>query len=336
MAPGAFYINDIQQAGLSGDYDVTITEADGSERQFVVPYSSLPVMLRPGGWKYELASGRYDGNLTTDSRRSDFVLGTAVYGLHNNVTLYGGTLLAKDYQSLSLGSGFSLGNFGALSTDVTHSSAKFSGAAQQGSDRQTGQSYRIRYSKSLMSTGTSVDLTALRYSTEHFYSFSEFNSQGYREAGGVYSGTNSAEIVTKYNQQHYIRWMMNSGDNLIALESLSMKSELEGEDLVDAMARALKGFHSESMDPAKQFVLAWGNMVGIPLNIIMENKPLDAKTAAEIVTSGIPTSETKLVQYLIAKIYISYMKNGIRTIKIQESLDLERIKRLAYDPHKKR
>lgn len=68
----------------------------------------------------------------------------------------------------------------------------------------------------------------------------------------------------------------------------------------------------------------------------MENKPLDAKTAAEIVTSGIPTSETKLVQYLIAKIYISYMKNGIRTIKIQESLDLERIKRLAYDPHKKR
>lgn len=185
MAPGAFYINDIQQAGLSGDYDVTITEADGSERQFVVPYSSLPVMLRPGGWKYELASGRYDGNLTTDSRRSDFVLGTAVYGLHNNVTLYGGTLLAKDYQSLSLGSGFSLGNFGALSTDVTHSSAKFSGAAQQGSDRQTGQSYRIRYSKSLMSTGTSVDLTALRYSTEHFYSFSEFNSQGYRLEEGL-------------------------------------------------------------------------------------------------------------------------------------------------------
>lgn len=185
VAPGAFYINDIQQAGLSGDYDVTITEADGSERQFVVPYSSLPVMLRPGGWKYELASGRYDGNLTTDSRRSDFVLGTAVYGLHNNVTLYGGTLLAKDYQSLSLGSGFSLGNFGALSTDVTHSSAKFSGAAQQGSDRQTGQSYRIRYSKSLMSTGTSVDLTALRYSTEHFYSFSEFNSQGYRLEEGL-------------------------------------------------------------------------------------------------------------------------------------------------------
>ena len=187
VAPGPFYINDIQQAGLSGDYDVTVTEADGSERQFVVPYSSLPVMLRPGGWKYEVASGRYNGNLTTSSRRSDFILGTAVYGLHNDVTVYGGALLAKDYQSLSLGTGVSLGDFGAVSTDVTHSSAKFtySNPVTSSSERKTGQSYRIRYSKSLMATGTSVDLTALRYSTEHFYNFSEFNSQGYRLEEGL-------------------------------------------------------------------------------------------------------------------------------------------------------
>lgn len=187
VAPGPFYINDIQQAGLSGDYDVTVTEADGTERQFVVPYSSLPVMLRPGGWKYEVASGRYNGNLTTSSRRSDFILGTAVYGLHNDVTVYGGALLTKDYQSLSAGTGVSLGDFGAVSTDVTHSSAKFiySNQVASSSERKTGQSYRIRYSKSLMATGTSVDLTALRYSTEHFYNFSEFNSQGYRLEDGL-------------------------------------------------------------------------------------------------------------------------------------------------------
>ncbi|UNH24761.1 fimbria/pilus outer membrane usher protein [Moellerella wisconsensis] len=187
VAPGPFYINDIQQAGLSGDYDVTVTEADGAERQFVVPYSSLPVMLRPGGWKYEVASGRYNGNLTTSSRRSDFILGTAVYGLHNDVTVYGGALLTKDYQSLSAGTGVSLGDFGAVSTDVTHSSAKFiySNQVASSSERKTGQSYRIRYSKSLMATGTSVDLTALRYSTEHFYNFSEFNSQGYRLEDGL-------------------------------------------------------------------------------------------------------------------------------------------------------
>ncbi|OBU05179.1 fimbria/pilus outer membrane usher protein [Morganella psychrotolerans] len=185
VAPGAFYINDIQQAGLSGDYDVTVTEADGTERQFVVPYSSLPVMLRPGGWKYEIAAGRYDGNITTSSRRSDFMMGTVIYGLHNDVTLFGGALLAKDYQALNAGSGVSLGDFGAVSADVTHSTVRFSGDNQQDDDRKTGQSYRIRYSKSMMSTGTSVDLTALRYSTEHFYNFSEFNSHGYRLEDGL-------------------------------------------------------------------------------------------------------------------------------------------------------
>ena len=186
VAPGPFYINDIQQSGSSGDYDVTVTEADGRERRFVVPYSSLPIMLRPGGWKYELTAGRYNGSLTQGSRQSDFVMATAVYGLPKGFTVYGGTQLARDYQSLSAGSGLSLGEVGALSADVTHSVAKFTNsAAEQSSDRKTGQSYRLRYSKSQVSTGTSVDLTALRYSTQHFYSFSEFNSQGYSLEEGV-------------------------------------------------------------------------------------------------------------------------------------------------------
>lgn len=180
VAPGPFYINDIQQSGMSGDYDVTVTEADGSERQFVVPYSSLPVMLRPGGWKYELTGGRYDGSLTAGSRRADFVLGTAVYGLPKDITLYGGALIARNYQSVSAGTGISLGYVGALSADVTHSNARF-----DGDKALAGQSYRVRYSKSLVSTGTSVDLTALRYSTEHYYSFNEFNSEGYRRQEGV-------------------------------------------------------------------------------------------------------------------------------------------------------
>ncbi|MCU6213124.1 fimbrial biogenesis outer membrane usher protein [Morganella morganii] len=180
VAPGPFYINDIQQSGMSGDYDVTVTEADGSERQFVVPYSSLPVMLRPGGWKYELTGGRYDGNLTSSSRGADFVLGTAVYGLPQNITVYGGALIARDYQSVSAGSGISLGYAGALSADITHSNARF-----ENDKTRTGQSYRVRYSKSLASTGTSVDLTALRYTTEHYYTFGEFNSEGYRRQDGV-------------------------------------------------------------------------------------------------------------------------------------------------------
>ncbi|MCP6368112.1 fimbria/pilus outer membrane usher protein, partial [Klebsiella pneumoniae] len=78
------------------------------------------------------------------------------------------------------GTGVSLGYVGALSADITNSSAKFDNESTL-----IGQSYRVRYSKSLLSTGTSVDLTALRYSTEDYYSFSEFNSQGHQLQEGV-------------------------------------------------------------------------------------------------------------------------------------------------------
>lgn len=180
VAPGPFAINDIQQSGMSGNYDVTLTEADGTVRQFIVPYSSLPMMLRPGGWKYELTGGRYNGSYTTQSRNADFLTLTGVYGLPKDVTVYGGTLWSRDYLTASGGLGISLGNIGAASVDMTHSAAKFE---QQST--KTGQSYRVRYSKSLLSTGTAVDLTALRYSTKHYYSFSEFNSEGYQLSEGV-------------------------------------------------------------------------------------------------------------------------------------------------------
>ncbi len=180
VAQGPFSINDIQQAGMSGNYDVTITEADGTERQFIVPYSSLPLMLRPGGWKYELSGGQYNGNLTHGSREAHFLLTSLIYGLPHNITLFGGSLLSTDYQAFSMGTGVSLGDVGAVSADITHSKAHFSSG-----ENKTGESVRLRYSKSMTSTGTSVDLTALRYSTRDYFSFNEYNSQGYQLENGV-------------------------------------------------------------------------------------------------------------------------------------------------------
>lgn len=175
VAPGPFRIDDLYQTGQGGNLTVTVTEADGSVRTWTQAFSSLPVMQRPGGLKYELTAGRYHGGVTRGSREADFVLGTLIYGFPHNVTLYGGTLMAKDYNAFSLGSGISLGNFGALSADFTTSSA-----TMDDGPRRSGQSYRLRYAKSLLSTGTSVDLTAYRYSTRHYYNFADFNNSGYR------------------------------------------------------------------------------------------------------------------------------------------------------------
>lgn len=180
VAPGPFSIRDLYPIGSSGDLQVNIREEDGSERTFTYPYSSLPVMLRAGGMKYEVTAGEYNGNLTRASKRAKFILGSLIYGLPYDTTLYGGSLFSKDYFSGVIGTGISLGYFGALSIDMTHASASFLSG-----DKKEGQSFRIKYSKSLTSTGTNVDLTALRYSTRHFFSFSDFNNNNYELREGV-------------------------------------------------------------------------------------------------------------------------------------------------------
>lgn len=178
VAPGPFRINNLYQTGQGGDLTVSVTEADGSVRSWTQAFSALPVMQRPGGMKYELTAGRYNGGITKGSRESSFILGSIIYGLPHDFTLYGGGLMADKYASVAAGSGVSLGDFGALSSDVTFSSAHMY------DQRQSGQSYRVRYAKSLLSTGSSIDLTAYRYSTRHFYSFASFNNSDYQLSEG--------------------------------------------------------------------------------------------------------------------------------------------------------
>lgn len=176
VPPGPFKINDLYQTSQGGDLIVKITESDGSVRTQTIAFSSLPLMQRPGGFKYEITAGRYNGGVTVSSREEDFLLATLIYGLPYNITLYSGSLLAKDYNSFVMGTGLSLGALGAISADVTTSEAQF----EKTSSKKNGSSYRVRYSKSLLNTGTSLDLTAYRYSTKNYYNFSDFNNIGYR------------------------------------------------------------------------------------------------------------------------------------------------------------
>lgn len=176
VPPGPFRITDLYQTSQSSDLIVTIYEADGRVRTQNVTVSSLPVMRRPGSLKYEIIAGRYHGGVTVKSREADFVSATAIYGLPGEITLYGGTLLANDYSALVAGSGISLGAWGALSADVTHARATF----QTQEARQQGRAYRLRYAKNLQETGTTIDVTASRHDSRHYYSFTDFNSLGFR------------------------------------------------------------------------------------------------------------------------------------------------------------
>ena len=167
VAPGAFEINDMFPTGGSGDLFVTIKEADGSEQLLVVPFASLPVLQREGRLKYSVTSGQYrsyDGSVD----KTSFSQGTAIYGLPRGLTAYGGGQFASKYQSLALGLGKNLGDFGAISTDVTQA-----WSTMQERPKDSGQSWRIRYSKNIIQTGTNFAIAGYRFSTDGYYSLQE-------------------------------------------------------------------------------------------------------------------------------------------------------------------
>lgn len=172
VAPGAFEINDLYSTTNSGDLEVTVKEADGTERHFTQPYSSVAVMQRPGHMKYEVTAGRYRADSGSEQNEPDFVQGSLIYGLNNSVTLFGGVTAAQDYQAMNSGAGLSLGIVGSLSADVTLAKTRLDDDTQH-----TGQSYRLLYSGKIDTTETNFTLASYRYSTRGYYSFADANQK---------------------------------------------------------------------------------------------------------------------------------------------------------------
>ncbi len=194
VAAGPFEINDLYPTSASGNLEVTIREADGTERTSVTPFSSVPIMQREGQLKYTLNGGKYRTN-NAGSAEPDFLQSTLVYGLPMNTTLYGGGIHSADYQSTALGLGFNLGVIGALSADVTQAKADLSDGQEKFSSK--GQSYRFQYAKSLLSSGTTVTLAGYRYSTGGFYDFAEANDYGNNNNGKL---NKRSRVQLSFNQ----------------------------------------------------------------------------------------------------------------------------------------
>lgn len=167
VSPGNFEITDMYPTGGSGDLYVTIKESDGSEQLLVVPYASVPVLQREGRLKYAVTTGvyrAYDNGID----KTPLTTGNVIYGLPAGYTLYGGGQFSSKYQSLALGVGKNLGYLGAISADVTQAWSH-----QKGEEREDGQSWRIRYSKNLVQTGTNFALAGYRYATSGYWGMQE-------------------------------------------------------------------------------------------------------------------------------------------------------------------
>ncbi|WP_338882265.1 fimbria/pilus outer membrane usher protein [Xenorhabdus sp. TH1] len=169
VSPGPFVINDLYPTTSTGDIEVIVKEANGKEHRSVQSFSTVPIMLRENSLRHSLTLGKYQSN-SHYGKEPYFMQGTVIYGISNRVTAYGGTTIAKDYQSLALGTGYSLFDWGSLSFDVTYAKTSL-----MSNSSHYGQSYRFQYAKDLSQTGTNLTLAGYRYSTQNFYDFKEAN-----------------------------------------------------------------------------------------------------------------------------------------------------------------
>nr|WP_302328638.1 fimbria/pilus outer membrane usher protein [Pseudomonas sp. DVZ6] len=165
VPPGAFEIRDLNAASGSGDLEVIITEADGTQQRFTQPYATLGNLLRDGTWRYSVTAGHYHAASSPEAQPG-FMLGSYARGLPRDFTMSVAGLVGEGYRAYQLGVGKGLGSLGAVSLDVTHARSDIWPSAV------TGQSYGLRYGKAF-ATGTNLRFAGYRYSTPGYRDFSE-------------------------------------------------------------------------------------------------------------------------------------------------------------------
>lgn len=192
VAPGPFSIDDLYATGYGGDLEVTVTEADGRERTFTVPYAAVPQLLRPGTSRYSAVAGLVRNDALIEDAPY-FLEATYQRGLSNLLTGYAGVQSTDGslYRSLLVGAAFNT-PAGAVSLDVTGSRTKFSVPDNE----SNGYSARLTYSKSIPQTYTDFALAAYRYSSRGFFSLGdavqlEDSVRSGRLNGGVMEGAGS-------------------------------------------------------------------------------------------------------------------------------------------------
>jgi outer membrane usher protein len=187
VSPGSFVINDLYPTGYGGNLDVTIEEADGSQQNYSIPYSSVSQLLRPGSQRYSVSAGK----LRSDSVSSNPVIVEATYqrGFTNVLTGYAGVQANNDYQAVKMGAAIGL-PIGALAFDATQSKVRLPSPDK---DTLSGQSYQVSYSKLIDETDSNITLAAYRFSSSGY--------MDYMTAMQTIDSLNNGEDASQIHQQ---------------------------------------------------------------------------------------------------------------------------------------
>lgn len=163
VAPGPFVISDIS-SHIVGVVTVDIEEANGEKRSYQVDIAQVPFLTRKGAVRYSANIGEI-APLSGNKVGTTLISGDLSYGIGNNVSLFGGVqhTTNNEFKAFNVGFGVDLGEFGALSVDVTKSKSRIDDI---GEDR-SGTSYRFNYAKRFTSS-TNLNIAGYRFSSRGY------------------------------------------------------------------------------------------------------------------------------------------------------------------------
>ncbi|MGE9551435.1 fimbria/pilus outer membrane usher protein [Erwinia amylovora] len=205
VTPGEFIINDLYPTSSGGDLDVSIEESDGQVTHYVVPFASVPNLVRPGQLKYSLSAGKFrGGDQQTDPA---FTQNDFFYGWRYGLTFYGGVQFSDRYRAYAAGAGQNLGAYGAFSVDVIHANSTL-----PDNSSHNGDSVRFRYSKVLNTAGTTLNFYSWQYTTKGFYTLGDTAYKRMKGGGNTVSLDEQGQPVvdtSSYYNLNYSRKMHN-------------------------------------------------------------------------------------------------------------------------------
>jgi outer membrane usher protein len=181
VAPGPFEINDLFPTGYGGDLEVTVTEADGRKNTFLVPYTAVPQLLRPGQTQFSATAGQLR-QYGTQGSTPWAAQATWQHGFNNTFTGFGAVTASQGYTQLNAGTAINT-RFGALSLNLSASDTQLPNATSM-----QGQSMGLTFSKNFNNAGTNLSLGAYRYSTSGYLGLLDaVNMRDIARRGGDFS-----------------------------------------------------------------------------------------------------------------------------------------------------
>ncbi|WP_413283747.1 fimbria/pilus outer membrane usher protein [Vibrio sp. MA40-2] len=210
VPPGPFVINDLNDTKSNGDLQVIIRESDGVVNTYTVPYSSVPLSIRPGNEVYNVATGNVRGY---DNVNSWFAQATIQHGMSNFLTLNSGVRLGEDYQAYMSG-GVIATPIGAFGFKGTYAFTQ----AYESEPASKGWQLETSFARSF-DTGMHLSLLAYRYSSKGYMSLTDV--LGRREQ--ISTGT-SGYVSDTFNQRN--RFTISLSQSLAEFGSLNVSGSI--------------------------------------------------------------------------------------------------------------